>query len=139
MYLLWIFSIAICRFFCVVYLQANRGFQKIISQARKKISCSFLHLVHLHEIFQNKLVLFLDPPDPLPLCGLKSLKRSVARARSLLVIWTWWHLNSGLLLSLNLTDILRTTQPKKFLLYQLESPRLFLKNFTSPSIPKKLS
>ena len=27
----------------------------------------FLHLVHLNEILQNKLIGFLDPPDPLPL------------------------------------------------------------------------
>ena len=37
--------------FRVVYLQANRDFQKIITQARKNIfSCGFLHLVHLNEI-----------------------------------------------------------------------------------------
>ena len=48
-----------------VYVHANRDFQKIITQARKNIfSCGFLHLVHLNEIFQNKLI--LDSPDPLP-------------------------------------------------------------------------
>ena len=57
----------------VVYLQANRDFQKIITQARKNIfSCGFLHLVHLNEIYQNKLINILDPPDPHPRppCGL---------------------------------------------------------------------
>ena len=50
-----------------VSLQANRYFQKIITPARKNIfSCGFLHLVHLTEIFQNKLIRVLDPPDPLP-------------------------------------------------------------------------
>ena len=52
--------------FRVVYLQANRDFQKIITQARKNIfSCGFQHLVHLNELFQNKLIRILDPPDPL--------------------------------------------------------------------------
>ena len=52
--------------FRVVYLQANRDFQIFITQARKNIfSCGFLHLVHLNEIFQNKFIWFLDPPDPL--------------------------------------------------------------------------
>ena len=46
--------------------QANRDFQKIITQARKNIfSCGFLH-VYLNAIFQNKLIRILDPgpPDP---------------------------------------------------------------------------
>ena len=29
-----------------------------------------LHLVHLNKNFQNKLILFLDPPDPQPPCAL---------------------------------------------------------------------
>ena len=44
-------------------LQANRDFQKIITQARKKNTRGFLHLVHLNDIFQNKLIKCLDPPD----------------------------------------------------------------------------
>ena len=53
--------------FRVVYLQANRDLKKIITQARKNIFlCGFLHLVYLSEIFQNKLIRILDPPDPLP-------------------------------------------------------------------------
>ena len=44
--------------FSVLYLQANGG---------------FLHLVHLNEIFQNKLIRFLDPPDPLPPVALNLL------------------------------------------------------------------
>ena len=44
--------------FRVVYLQANRDFKKIITQARKNIFS--------REIFQNKLIRILDPPDPLP-------------------------------------------------------------------------
>ena len=36
----------------IVYLQANRDFQKVITQARKNIfSCGFLQLVHLNELF----------------------------------------------------------------------------------------
>ena len=43
--------------FRIVYLQANCDFKKIITQARKNIfSCGFLHLVHLNEIFKNKLI-----------------------------------------------------------------------------------
>ena len=53
--------------FRVVYLQANRDLKKIITQSRKNIfSCGLLHLVHLNEIFKNKLIIFLVPPDPLP-------------------------------------------------------------------------
>ena len=51
--------------FGVVYLHANRDFQKFITQARKKKSCGFLHIVHLHEIFQNKRNSILDLPYPL--------------------------------------------------------------------------
>ena len=53
-----------------VYSQANRDFQKIITQARKNIfACGVLHLsdlVHLNEIFQNKFTRFLECPDPYP-------------------------------------------------------------------------
>ena len=54
--------------FRIVYLQAKRDFQKIITpEARKNIfSCGFQHLVHLNKTFQNKLIRILDPPDPLP-------------------------------------------------------------------------
>ena len=53
--------------FLEVYLQANHDFQKIITQTRKNIfSRGFLHLVRLNEIFQNKLIRILDPPDPYP-------------------------------------------------------------------------
>ena len=62
------FMIFQCRYlkiFRVVYLDANRDVQKIITQARKNIfPCGFLHLVHLNEIFQNKLTRIFDPPDP---------------------------------------------------------------------------
>ena len=54
--------------FRVVYLQAKRDFQKMITQARKNIfPCGFLHIVHLNEIYQNRPVKILDPPDPPPL------------------------------------------------------------------------
>ena len=45
---------------------AGRSLFKIfLAQARKGIfSWGFLHLVHLNEIFQNRLVRVLDPPDP---------------------------------------------------------------------------
>ena len=50
--------------FRVVYnLQANRDFQKIITQ-KNIFSCGFLYLVHLNEIYQNKLIRILDPLDP---------------------------------------------------------------------------
>ena len=51
--------------FCVVYLQANRDFQRTITPARKNIfSCGFSYLVDLNKIFQNKLIRVLDLPDP---------------------------------------------------------------------------
>ena len=64
MYLKFDFSVLQFKGFCVVYLQANRDFQKIITQTRKNIFMRFLHLVHLNKIFQNKLFRFLDLPDP---------------------------------------------------------------------------
>ena len=45
----------------LAYLQANYDFQKIITQAWKNIfSCGLLHLVHLNEIFENKLINIRD-------------------------------------------------------------------------------
>ena len=63
------------RDFCIVSLQANRDFQKIITQAGKIFFMRFLPLVHLNEIFQNELIRFLDPPDPLPPVALSGVKK----------------------------------------------------------------
>ena len=60
--------------FRVVYLQANRDIQKVITKVRKNI----FH-AQLNEIFQNKLIMFLDPPDPYPPCDLKSLPGYILR------------------------------------------------------------
>ena len=65
--------------FCVVYLQANRDFQNIITQLGKIFFMSFLHLVHLNGIFQNKLIRLLDPPYPQPLWPKHTLKGHVTQ------------------------------------------------------------
>ena len=63
--------------FHVAYLQANRVFQKIITQTKKKISCGFLHLVHLNEIFKINSLEFwtLQTLVPPPLVALKRGRR----------------------------------------------------------------
>ena len=66
------------KLFHVVYLQANRDFQKVTTQARKNsFSCGLLQLVHLNEIFQDKLIYFLDPADTLSPVALTGVRKNI--------------------------------------------------------------
>ena len=49
-----------------IYRQIAIFEKAYIKLGKKYFTCFYLYLVHLHGIFQNKLVLFLDPPAPPP-------------------------------------------------------------------------